>query len=196
MTEGSRLSVGAHGSAHHPGWANRVTVGHVPVAGSTFRLVHGGTGSRRLRRHGHALRAGRRSPGALVGVVADRLASRWPAHPDGSVRPVDWRTAAVVLGGAAALAVSSRAGTTLATSWCWDRHRGAHRAARDRPRPAAAARPHHAAAHRLYGEHRSWPQSGPRRKGLAQPACSLRSSHPLFLAVTDKMFRGASGWAT
>jgi leader peptidase (prepilin peptidase) / N-methyltransferase len=40
--------------------------------------------------------------GALIGVAADRLASRWPAHPDGSIRPVDWRTAAVVLGGAAA----------------------------------------------------------------------------------------------
>ena len=40
--------------------------------------------------------------GALIGVVADRLASRWPAHPDGSIRPVDWRTAAVVLAGAAA----------------------------------------------------------------------------------------------
>ena len=41
--------------------------------------------------------------GALVGVVADRIASRWPAHPDGSVRPLDWRTVAVVLAGAAAV---------------------------------------------------------------------------------------------
>jgi leader peptidase (prepilin peptidase)/N-methyltransferase len=40
--------------------------------------------------------------GALVGVAADRLASRWPAHPDGSIRAVDWRTAAVALAGAAA----------------------------------------------------------------------------------------------
>ena len=40
--------------------------------------------------------------GALVGFAADRLAARWPAHADGSVRPIDWRTAAVVLGGAVA----------------------------------------------------------------------------------------------
>ena len=40
--------------------------------------------------------------GALIGLGADRLAARWPAHPDGAVRSVDWRTAAVVLAGAIA----------------------------------------------------------------------------------------------
>jgi leader peptidase (prepilin peptidase)/N-methyltransferase len=39
--------------------------------------------------------------GALVGLAAERLAARWPAHADGSVRDVDWRTIAVVLAGAA-----------------------------------------------------------------------------------------------
>ena len=42
--------------------------------------------------------------GALVGIVADRIAARWPEHQDGSVRPLDWRTAVVVMGGAAAFA--------------------------------------------------------------------------------------------
>lgn len=36
--------------------------------------------------------------GALVGLAADRLAARWPAHADGHVRAVDWRTAALVVG--------------------------------------------------------------------------------------------------
>jgi leader peptidase (prepilin peptidase) / N-methyltransferase len=36
--------------------------------------------------------------GALVGLAADRLAARWPAHADGRVRAVDWRTAALVVG--------------------------------------------------------------------------------------------------
>ncbi len=40
--------------------------------------------------------------GAAWGVAADRVAARWPAHDQGAVRPVDWRTVAVaVLGGAA-----------------------------------------------------------------------------------------------
>jgi leader peptidase (prepilin peptidase)/N-methyltransferase len=39
------------------------------------------------------------------GVVADRIAARWPAHEDGSVRPVDWRTVAVALAGALAMAL-------------------------------------------------------------------------------------------
>lgn len=33
------------------------------------------------------------------GVVADRLAARWPAHDDGTVRGIDWRTPLVVLAG-------------------------------------------------------------------------------------------------
>lgn len=41
--------------------------------------------------------------GALIGWAADRLAARWPVHADGSVRALDWRTAAVVLGSAATL---------------------------------------------------------------------------------------------
>jgi len=42
--------------------------------------------------------------GAAWGLAADRIAARWPAHEDGSVRAVDWRTPVVVLLGAAALA--------------------------------------------------------------------------------------------
>jgi leader peptidase (prepilin peptidase)/N-methyltransferase len=40
--------------------------------------------------------------GALIGVAADRVGARWPDHPDGAVRGVDWRTVAVVLAGGAA----------------------------------------------------------------------------------------------
>ncbi|MBA3877046.1 MAG: hypothetical protein C0498_08945 [Anaerolinea sp.] len=36
------------------------------------------------------------------GLVADRLAARWPAHEDGTVRPADWRTLAVASAGALA----------------------------------------------------------------------------------------------
>jgi leader peptidase (prepilin peptidase)/N-methyltransferase len=42
--------------------------------------------------------------GAAWGVVADRVAARWPAHEDGSVRRLDWRTPVVVVFGLAALA--------------------------------------------------------------------------------------------
>jgi leader peptidase (prepilin peptidase) / N-methyltransferase len=38
--------------------------------------------------------------GGLLGMAADRLAARWPAHADGRVRRLDWRSAAVVLAGA------------------------------------------------------------------------------------------------
>ena len=34
------------------------------------------------------------------GFVSDRIAARWPAHEDGSVRAIDWRTLAVVIAGA------------------------------------------------------------------------------------------------
>jgi leader peptidase (prepilin peptidase)/N-methyltransferase len=37
--------------------------------------------------------------------VADRIGARWPAHEDGSIRRVDWRTLVVALAGAGALAV-------------------------------------------------------------------------------------------
>lgn len=40
--------------------------------------------------------------GGLFGIGADRLAARWPEHVDGRIRGLDWRTAAVILGGAAA----------------------------------------------------------------------------------------------
>ena len=42
--------------------------------------------------------------GAAWGFVSDRLAARWPAHEDGSIRAIDWRTPVVVLAGAAAFA--------------------------------------------------------------------------------------------
>ena len=41
--------------------------------------------------------------GAAWGLVADRIAARWPAHDDHSVRPVDWRTPVAVVTGALAL---------------------------------------------------------------------------------------------
>jgi leader peptidase (prepilin peptidase)/N-methyltransferase len=40
--------------------------------------------------------------GALLGFLADRIASRWPAHADGHTRPIDVRSAALVLVGGAA----------------------------------------------------------------------------------------------
>ncbi len=42
--------------------------------------------------------------GGAWGLAADRIGARWPAHDDGSVRAVDWRTLVVALAGAAALA--------------------------------------------------------------------------------------------
>jgi leader peptidase (prepilin peptidase)/N-methyltransferase len=42
--------------------------------------------------------------GAVWGVASDRIAARWPAHEDGSVRKVDWRTAVVALFAIVALA--------------------------------------------------------------------------------------------
>lgn len=37
--------------------------------------------------------------GGAWGFMADRIGARWPAHEDGSTRPVDWRTLAVVVAG-------------------------------------------------------------------------------------------------
>jgi leader peptidase (prepilin peptidase) / N-methyltransferase len=40
--------------------------------------------------------------GGVLGLASDRLAARWPAHEDGRVRGVDWRTPVVTLSGAVA----------------------------------------------------------------------------------------------
>jgi leader peptidase (prepilin peptidase)/N-methyltransferase len=42
--------------------------------------------------------------GVAWGLAADRLAARWPAHEDGTIRRVDWRTPVVALVGGAAFA--------------------------------------------------------------------------------------------
>ena len=42
--------------------------------------------------------------GLMVGLAADRLSARWPAHEGGAVRARDWRTVAMAAGGAAAFA--------------------------------------------------------------------------------------------
>ncbi len=42
--------------------------------------------------------------GLIWGVAADRIAARWPAHKDGAVRSVDWRTTVVAVFGAVAMA--------------------------------------------------------------------------------------------
>jgi leader peptidase (prepilin peptidase)/N-methyltransferase len=42
--------------------------------------------------------------GLVWGVAADRIAARWPAHEDGSVRSVDWRTPVVAVFATVALA--------------------------------------------------------------------------------------------
>ncbi len=41
--------------------------------------------------------------GGAWGFAADRIAARWPAHDDGSVRAIDWRTPVVVVVGALSL---------------------------------------------------------------------------------------------
>ena len=43
--------------------------------------------------------------GIVWGIVADRISARWPAHEDGSVRKVDWRTPLVAVLAALALAM-------------------------------------------------------------------------------------------
>jgi leader peptidase (prepilin peptidase)/N-methyltransferase len=43
--------------------------------------------------------------GLVLGVAADRISARWPAHEDGSVRKVDWRTLVLAVFGIVALAV-------------------------------------------------------------------------------------------
>lgn len=44
--------------------------------------------------------------GLVFGYASDRLAARWPAHEDGSVRPRDWRTWLVVATGGLAFAAA------------------------------------------------------------------------------------------
>lgn len=44
--------------------------------------------------------------GAVWGFAADRIAARWPAHEDGSIRKLDWRTILVVLMGGAAFGIT------------------------------------------------------------------------------------------
>ena len=41
--------------------------------------------------------------GGAWGFAADRIAARWPAHDDGSIRRIDWRTPIVVVVGALSL---------------------------------------------------------------------------------------------
>jgi prepilin signal peptidase PulO-like enzyme (type II secretory pathway) len=49
--------------------------------------------------------------GLAWGFASDRIAARWPAHEDGSIRAIDWRTLLVVLlGGAAFGATVARFG--------------------------------------------------------------------------------------
>jgi leader peptidase (prepilin peptidase) / N-methyltransferase len=43
--------------------------------------------------------------GGAWGFVADRIGARWPAHDDGSVRGIDWRTPVSIVVGAIALAL-------------------------------------------------------------------------------------------
>jgi leader peptidase (prepilin peptidase)/N-methyltransferase len=55
--------------------------------------------------------------GAIWGVIADRIGARWPAHEDGSVRTVDWRTlVTAVIGAAAAYGVGRLAGSGTASA--------------------------------------------------------------------------------
>jgi leader peptidase (prepilin peptidase)/N-methyltransferase len=44
--------------------------------------------------------------GAAWGYASDRIAARWPAHEDGSIRVRDWRTILVVIVGALAVAAT------------------------------------------------------------------------------------------
>ena len=52
--------------------------------------------------------------GAIWGFASDRIAARWPAHEDGSNRPIDWRTpiVAVVGAGSGALLMDRFGGNT------------------------------------------------------------------------------------
>lgn len=45
--------------------------------------------------------------GAAWGLAADRIGARWPAHDDGHVRPVDWRTPVPAIAGGLALGAAT-----------------------------------------------------------------------------------------
>ena len=45
--------------------------------------------------------------GGAWGFAADRIGARWPAHEDGHVRPIDWRTLVAIVFGAGALGVAA-----------------------------------------------------------------------------------------
>jgi len=50
--------------------------------------------------------------GLAWGLASDRIAARWPAHEDGAVRPIDWRTPIVALvGGLAGALTTARFGS-------------------------------------------------------------------------------------
>ena len=53
------------------------------------------------------------------GLLADRLAARWPAHEDGTQRAIDWRTPVVAIAGAAAgaLLVARFGGLSVSGAW-------------------------------------------------------------------------------
>lgn len=54
--------------------------------------------------------------GGAWGFVADRIGARWPAHEDGTIRPIDWRTPmAVVIGAIAFAGVGDRFGGDVAS---------------------------------------------------------------------------------
>lgn len=53
--------------------------------------------------------------GVSWGLACDRLAARWPAHEDGSVRGVDWRTMVVPL--VAAVALGALADRAIVRGW-------------------------------------------------------------------------------
>lgn len=53
--------------------------------------------------------------GVAWGLACDRLAARWPAHEDGSVRAIDWRTVVVPL--VAAVALGSLADRAIGRGW-------------------------------------------------------------------------------
>jgi leader peptidase (prepilin peptidase)/N-methyltransferase len=55
--------------------------------------------------------------GLAWGLACDRIAARWPAHEDGTVRPLDWRTVVVaVMGGVAGLLLDLGTETPGATT--------------------------------------------------------------------------------
>ena len=77
---GSREDSGCHRDAHPTHEGRRLTLDAPPILAVLFGAV-----------------------GLVWGVISDRIAARWPAHEDGSIRPVDWRTLVTPVVGAVAL---------------------------------------------------------------------------------------------